>query len=142
MVQDNGTSSGGVAIGFRIYNDRFIIISILLLLFSRYIIYYAPKYKYIIFIYLHLYNVYIIYLSVTIFSVCCSTQSISREAYRGPTIGLCIIITVYTRVEICIIITIPNDCSPRGETSFACYYAIRSELFRPKSTAHASGRET
>lgn len=39
--------------GFRIY-DRFIIISILLLLFPRYIMCYAPKYKYIIFIYLHL----------------------------------------------------------------------------------------
>lgn len=48
---DNGTSSGGVAVGFRIY-DRFIIISILLLLYFLSIIYYAPKYKYVTYIYI------------------------------------------------------------------------------------------
>jgi len=50
----------------------------------------------------------------------------------------------YTRVEVCIIIiiiiiTILYDCAPRGETSFARYYAIRSELFR-RNLPHTRAR--
>lgn len=49
----------------------------------------------IYYLYTYTYNVYIIYLSVTIFSVCCSTQSISRGLSRSRPSDCVLLLLLY-----------------------------------------------